>query len=351
MLAVAGTQMPPLPSPFSALAPMQDVTTLSFMRLLTRYGAPDVFVTEFLRVHATSRIDADILECLENPPAGTPLFVQLIGEDVPALVRIAREILSRFDIAGLDFNLGCPVPKVFRKNVGGGLLLDLSRVAQILPALRAVCSEFGKKMTVKCRLGFDNSKPFPELLELINAHGVDWLAVHARTVRGLYREPVDYDAIAFAVAKANVPVLANGEIASVEKATQIREKTHCAGFMIGRHAIRNPWIFRQLREAQQGVPVFSPRLGDVFEYLRDVEKCVAKPEDAPARVAARMKKFLNFIGTSVDSEGAFLFAVRRAGTPSEIFSIAEKFLLAGTLAEKIFPQEPFPGLIARPNCE
>lgn len=340
--------------PVTALAPMQDVTVLPFMRLLsgTHYGAPDYFVTEFLRVHETSIIDDDIRECLENPPGGKPLFLQLIGEDVPALVRIAKEALGRYAIAGIDLNLGCPAPKVFRKNVGGGLLRDLPHVAEILKALREVTSEFGRRFTVKCRLGFDDSTPLLPLLELANRHSVDLLAVHGRTVRGLYRSPVDYDAIAAAVKHATCPVVANGEIASVEKAYRVLEKTQCAGWMIGRHAIRNPWIFRQIRETREGCEtVFAPRLGDVFEYIRALETCVAQPGDRPERVAARMKKFLNFIGTGIDADGAFLYAARRAGTPEEIFKIAEQFLLLDGNAEKAFPPEPFPGVIARPNCE
>lgn len=336
------------------LAPMQDITVLPFMSLLagTRYGAPDFFVTEFLRVHATSIIDDDIRDCLENPPGGKPLFLQLIGEDVSALVRIAKEALSRYAIAGIDLNLGCPAPKVFRKNVGGGLLRDLPHVAEIFKALREVTSEFGKAFTVKCRLGFDDSKPFFPLLELANAQDVDLITVHGRTVRGLYRTPVDYESIALAVQKSACPVIANGEISSVEKALFVRKKTQCAGWMLGRHAIRNPWVFRQLREYSEGKRErFSPRLADVFDYIRDLESCVAQPGDSPIRVAARMKKFLNFIGTGIDADGAFLHAVRRAETSSEIFRIAEKFLLLAGNAEKPFPAEPFPGVIARPNCE
>lgn len=340
--------------PVTSLAPMQDVTTLPFMRLLagTLRSTPDYFVTEFLRVHSTSLIDEDIVDCLENSPVGTPLFLQLIGEDVPALVRIARQALSRFGIAGIDLNLGCPAPKVFKKNVGGGLLRDLPKIEKILVALRELCSEFGKMFTVKCRVGFEDATPFPRLLELIRENRVDLLAVHGRTVRGLYRTPVDYDAIAFAVRESACPVIANGEISSVGKAFRVREKTQCAGWMIGRHAIRNPWIFRSLREAREGRnDIFKPRLGDVFEYICALEKCVALPGDKPERVAARMKKFLNFIGTGVDAEGAFLYAARRAGTPLEILKIAERFLIAGNRSDLLFPEEPFPGIIARPNCE
>lgn len=343
---------------FTMLAPMQDVTTLPFMRLLARRGAPDFFVTEFLRVSATSPIDDSVAECAEKtlPLTGKPLLVQLLGEDVPALTRVAREVLERFagTVAGIDFNLGCPMPKIFRRNVGGGLLRDLEKVEEILGALRRVCADFGKLFTVKCRLGFEDAAPFPRLLEIVRASGADLLAVHGRTVRGLYRSPVDYGAIAFAAEKSACPVAANGEISSVAKARFVRERTRCAGLMCGRHAVRNPWIFRQLREMLAGTPdgeIFAPRRGDVFAYIRELEACVSDAEASPARVAARMKKFLNFIGTGADEKGEFLHAVRRAESPDEIFRIAEKFFLAGTLADELFPAEPFPQLCARPNCE
>lgn len=343
---------------FTMLAPMQDITILPFMNLLARRGVPDFFVTEFLRVNATSQIDDSVAECAEKtfPQTGAPLLVQLIGEDVPALTRIADAVLSRYaeTVAGIDINLGCPMPKIFRKNVGGGLLRDLPKVEEILTALRKVCSDHGKLFTVKCRLGFEDASPFPRLLELVKNANADLLAVHGRTVRGLYRSPVDYDAIAEAVKKSACPVAANGEISSVQKAQAVREQTGCAGLMCGRHAVRNPWLFRQLREMLAGTPpekIFAPKLGDVFDYIRELENCVAEPGDSPMRVAARMKKFLNFIGTGVDAEGAFLHAVRRANSPDEIFKISEAFLLAGTRAEQPFSPEPFPQLCARPNCE
>lgn len=354
----AKTPFPPRET-FTMLAPMQDVTSLAFMRLIARRGAPDIFVTEFLRVHATSEIDDCIAECAAETLArtGTPLLVQLIGEDVTALARNAENLLARFPetVAGIDFNLGCPMPKIFRKNVGGGLLRDLPKVAEIFAALREICSAHGKIFSVKARLGFDDAAPFPQLLELVHRHGVDLLAVHARTVRALYRGAVDYAAIARAVEELRgVPVVANGEISSVAKARFVLGRTHCAGLMCGRHAVRNPWIFRQLREWLAGTPpeeIFAPTRADVFAYIRELEPCIADTATTPARAADRMKKFLNFIGTAVDPAGEFLREMRRASTPDEIFRIAEKFLLAGALGDEIFPAEPFPQLCARPNCE
>jgi len=120
--------------PLTALAPMQDVTDLAFMRVVASYGAPDYFFTEFFRVHAQSRPERHILRSIDENDTGRPVFAQLIGEDIPHMVRTAKE-LARHPVAGIDLNLGCPAPKVYRKNVGGGLLRDPDRIAAINRAL------------------------------------------------------------------------------------------------------------------------------------------------------------------------------------------------------------------------
>ena len=112
--------------PLTALAPMQDVTDLAFMRVISHYGAPDYFFTEFFRVHAQSHPEKHILRSLDENRTGRPIFAQLIGEDVHHLVRTATDLL-RHPVAGIDLNLGCPAPKVYKKNVGGGLLRELVR--------------------------------------------------------------------------------------------------------------------------------------------------------------------------------------------------------------------------------
>ena len=114
---------------------MQDVTNQWFMKVVAEYGAPDYFFTEFFRVHETSRLDKHILSSITENNTGKPIFAQMIGEDVTALVRIAGE-LCKYNIAGIDLNLGCPAPRVYRKNVGGGLLRDPIQVDRILGALR-----------------------------------------------------------------------------------------------------------------------------------------------------------------------------------------------------------------------
>ena len=127
--------------------------------------------------------------------------------------------------------------------------------------------------------------------------------------------------------------------------------------MIGRHAIRNPWIFRQCRERLVAVgavapnrpSVFQPTLADVREYIGRLYRETQAPGIPEGAHVAKMKKYLNFVGQSVDAEGRFLHDMRRAMTEAELFAICDRHLLAESA--KPFATEPHPGIIARPNCE
>ena len=110
---------------------MQDVTGLPFMRIIANYGAPDLFFTEFFRVHEHSRLDPEILTSITENPSGKPVFAQLIGESIPELCRVA-DLLKEYPVAGVDLNMGCPAPRVYKKKVGGGLLKDPPKIAKIL---------------------------------------------------------------------------------------------------------------------------------------------------------------------------------------------------------------------------
>src|SRR5207302_4836474 len=145
-------ELPTNPQPLLALAPMQDVTDLPFLKLIAGYGGADVYFTEYFRVHATSRLEKHILQSITENPTGRPIIAQMIGNDIPSLVRTARE-LQEYPIVAVDLNLGCPAPVVYRKCAGGGLLREPQRVAAILGALRDAISI---KFTVKTRIGFDS---------------------------------------------------------------------------------------------------------------------------------------------------------------------------------------------------
>src|ERR1051325_4564975 len=202
------------PEPILALAPMQDVTDLPFWKLMHDYGGPDLYFTEYFRVHPTSNLEKYILRSITENPTGKPAIAQMIGNDIPSLVRSARE-LQHYAIVAVDLNLGCPAPVVYRKCAGGGLLREPKRVDAILGALREAVTI---KFTVKTRLGFDSPNLFDELLSIFAKHSLDLLTVHGRTVAEMYRSEVHYDIIARAVAAMPCPVLANGNIHSAARA-------------------------------------------------------------------------------------------------------------------------------------
>ena len=324
---------------------MQDVTDLAFMGVVAHYGAPDYFFTEFFRVHTHSRPEKHILRSIDENATGRPVFAQLIGEELGHLERTTAELLQH-PVAGIDLNLGCPAPKVYKKNVGGGLLRDLDRVDEILATLRAATPGL---FTVKMRIGFDDTAPFERLIDLINHHQVDLLSVHGRTVKEMYRSEVHYDFIARAAGRARCPVLANGNITSAGKAARVLSETRAAGVMIGRHAIRNPWIFRQCREQFAGQTPSRLTLLDVREYVERLYRATATPGLLERYHVNKMKKYLNFVGQSVDPSGAFLHDMRRTETEIELFTVCDRHLLADPGQE--FAAEPYPGVIARPNCE
>jgi tRNA-dihydrouridine synthase len=303
-----------------ALAPMQDVTTLQFMRVIGRYGGPDVYWTEYFRVHGNSRPEKWILDSIAKNPTGKPVVAQLIGNDIPALVRTAKA-LQKYPVAAIDLNLGCPAPIVYRKCAGGGLLREPRKIDAILGALReAVTIPF----TVKTRIGFESPAEFDALLPIFAKHPIDLLTVHARTVKQMYRPGVRYDLIARAARELKCPVLANGNVHSSTQAKQLLAETGARGLMIGRGGIRNPWLFDQIRARLRGERIKLPSGRDVLAYIRELWDNEITPEVKESARVQRMKKFMNFIGEGVGEK--FLFEIRRVATAADFFRVCETFL-------------------------
>ena len=279
-----------------ALAPMQDVTDLPFWNLMTAYGGADVYFTEYFRVHTTSNLEPWVLRSITHNPTGRPVVAQMIGNDIPSLVRTARE-LQQYPIVAVDLNLGCPAPVVYRKCAGGGLLREPRRVDAILGALRDAISI---KFTVKTRIGFDSPEVFDELLPIFAKQSIDLLTVHGRTVQEMYRSEVHYDLIARAVAELPFPVLANGNVYSAENAAAVLRQTGARGLMIGRGAIRNPWLFEQIRQTRRGSAVFVPNGKDLLHYLRALYDAVKPPEIKELALVQKMNLRLMRLPKSVN---------------------------------------------------
>lgn len=309
-------------SPVLSLAPMQDVTDLPFWRLISKYGGADLYFTEFFRVTSHYIPERSILRSIDENPTGRPAIAQIIGNDPEAMARTARA-LEKHAVCAIDLNLGCPAPVVYRKCAGGGLLRDLPRVDHLLTVLRdAVQGAF----TVKTRIGFEDPGEFDALIEIFSRHRLDLLTVHGRTVAEKYGPCVHLDRIAQAVRSLPFPVQANGNVISAASAVETLAQTGAAGLMIGRGAIRNPWIFSQIRERLAGRPVRLPVGREVLDYISDLYDAVCTegvPEKAQVQ---KMKKYMNFLGEGLDDAAAFLHDIRRCATRDEFFSICSRHL-------------------------
>ncbi len=291
---------------------MQDVSVLPLWRCLERRGGPDVYVTEYFRVHRDSHPEKEILRSIRELETDKPVIAQMIGNDPADLVRTTERIQQLTPCAGIDVNLGCPAPTVCGKAAGGALLRDPDRIRRIALALRPVVRG---RFTLKTRIGFESAAEFASLLDLFATLPLDGLAIHGRTVRERYQSDVHTAEIARAVATLPYPVVANGSIVSVASARAMWRKTGAAGLMIGRGAIRDPWLFDGIREDFAGREAPRRPLHEVLAYLRELTGEVIEHGrfEKESQIVNRMKKFTNYIASGI-SGGTLNQELRRATT-------------------------------------
>ncbi len=225
------------------MAPLAGFTDLPFRSLVKKFGA-DLTFSEMISANALAYNSKKTFEMLRKSPLEKPYIVQIAGSNLDNIKK-AVDILNEIEgIDGIDLNCGCPVPKVVAQNAGSSLLQDLSQVQQILETIK----KFSKKryLSAKVRLGFNEKIPEKIALACQRA-GVDFISMHGRTRAGKYKAEVDYEAIARAKSVVKIPIIANGDITSLQKANEVKKITGCKSVMIGRGAIGNPWIFYQIK--------------------------------------------------------------------------------------------------------
>ena len=233
--------------PVFVLAPLAGYTDLPFRSVVKKFGA-DLTVSEMLSSNALVHGSAKTLHMIQKSPNEDPYSVQIAGAEVD-VIRRAVEILNEQDgIDIIDLNCGCPVPKVVGHGSGSSLLLNLPLMGDIIKTIKETSN---KSLTsVKIRLGFEK-KNHIEIAKIVEDSGADFIAVHGRTRAGKFKAAVDYDAIKEIKEAVKIPVIANGDIDSYEKAKWVLEHTGADGVMIGRGAVGAPWIFHQLKSGSE----------------------------------------------------------------------------------------------------
>jgi len=235
--------------PIFVLAPLAGFTDLPFRSIVKKFGA-DLTVSEMLSSNALAHGSTKTMHMLKKSPNEDPYSVQISASEVDTTKRAVEVLNEEEGIDIIDLNCGCPVPKVVGHGSGSSLLLNLPLMGDIIKTIKKTSN---KSLTsVKIRLGFEK-KNHIDIAKMVEDSGADFLAVHGRTRAGKFKAPVDYDAIAEIKKAISIPVIANGDIDSYEKAKWVLEHTGANGIMIGRGAVGAPWIFHQLRTGSANI--------------------------------------------------------------------------------------------------
>lgn len=245
------------------LAPMAGVTDLPF-RLICKEQGAGLLSTEMVSAKAILYKNKNTFDLMKIDKREHPVSLQLFGSDPDIISKVAAEIEELpFDI--LDFNMGCPVPKVVNNHEGSALMEDPKRVREIVSK---VSRAIKKPFTVKIRKGFrDDHINAVEIARIIEDSGAAAIAIHARTRQQYYSGTADWDIIRQVKEAVSIPVIGNGDVVSPQSAKALLEETGCDGIMIGRGVRGNPWLFRQiLTYFESGILQEKPK----FEEVRDM---------------------------------------------------------------------------------
>lgn len=284
-------------APALVLAPMSGVTDSPF-RCMVKAASGDavgLMVTEFIAIERLTKRELRSMVRMSFKPLEAPVGVQIFGAD-PTLMAEAAKMAEDAGAALVEINCGCPAPKVVRRGGGAALLKDLGILERIL---RITVPAVGIPVTIKIRNGWDaESINALETLRVAMDTGVAAIGVHGRTRRQLYRGEADWDIIREMKAVSSIPVLGSGDVVDPAGAIRRFAETGCDGVLIGRGAIKNPWIFRQIRDVMAGREPFEPTWRHKIEALtlyRDLLLETYPPKVAPGRMKMMLSRLLKRI--------------------------------------------------------
>lgn len=306
------------------LSPMAGVTDVSFRRLLKRRGGVGLTVSEFISVEGLTRNNPKSKRQMRFYAEERPFAVQIFGGQ-PERMRLAAEMAEEVGADILDINCGCPAPKVVKHGGGSGLLKDYPRLETILKEVKKTITI---PLTVKIRAGFyDHTINAVETAKLAEACGAEHIALHGRTKEQGYRGLANWDLVKQIKEVVSIPVSGSGDVTTIEGAFARFAETGCDGVLIGRGAMANPWIFRQIEDAMHGREIFQPTLADKRAILLEYFDMLR--EDMPETPAInRMKQLAGQFTRGLQGGALFRTSIYHSHSVTEILDRIEDYFNA-----------------------
>lgn len=314
------------------LAPMEGLADHVLRGVLTRIGGYDGAVSEFIRVSGTllpfrtyQRICPEICNA-SRTPSGTPVVVQLLGSD-PGWLAANAARLSALSPHGVDLNFGCPAKTVNRHGGGAMLLDDPELLNRIVHAVRCAVPH-NIPVTAKMRLGISDTARALDCAQALAEGGAASLVVHARTRDQGYKAPAHWEWVARIREAIPVPVVANGEVWTVDDWKRRREISGSHDVMLGRGAVSDPWLARRIRGLAEPRPThgdWSALLPFIADYWRGVQGKVV-----PAHAPGRIKLWLGMLRRTWPVEAGELYSILRPlRSPGEVSGVLRELSIPG----------------------
>ena len=311
-------------NPPLVLSPMAGVTDVSFRRLLKRRGGIGLTVSEFISVEGLTRNNPKSKRQMRFYEDERPFAVQIFGGQ-PERMRMAAEMAEEVGADILDINCGCPAPKVVKHGGGSGLLRDLPRLESILKEIKKAITI---PLTVKIRAGYyDHTLNAVETARLAEACGAEHIALHGRTKEQGYKGRANWDLVRQVKEAVSVPVSGSGDVVTIEDAFTRWRESGCDGDLIGRGAMANPWIFRQIEDAIAGREPYQPTLEDKRNVLLEYFDMLR--EDMPEIAAiGRMKQLAGQFTRGLQGGATFRTSIYHSHSVDEILTRISEYFAA-----------------------
>lgn len=300
------------------LAPMAGVTDLPFRYICHKYGGVVYAPTEMVSAKGLVYQDKKTHKIMDMYEGESPKVVQIFGSEPDILKQVVERLNASDDVDIIDINMGCPAPKIVKNGDGSKLLENLDKVEEIICAVMSVAA---KPVTIKTRKGYYKDKPTAvEVARICEKYGVSAICIHGRSKEEYYAGVADWDIIKEVKRTVSIPVIANGDVTSLEKAKEMFEYTGADAIMVGRAAFGNPWLFKEILSGRHIEVSDEEKLEAILEHLS-----LAVSREREAVAVPKMRKHIAWYLKGMKGATVARQKINSANTADEVREILIKY--------------------------